>query len=198
MAKDKIKEYLTKDEVHLLLRQPDLRKIMGLRDFCILFLMVNTGLRRAEVCGLNRGSLKTAGKKIFLYILGKGGRQRKIPIRNAELLTALTRYFEKVSNLDKPEAPMFFQAKFKKAVGPQRLTHSAIRFLVARYVKSANIQKRITAHSLRHTFCTLALQSGADLATVQALAGHSNISTTSRYLHTSEELMEKAIDRLAL
>lgn len=196
--KNKIKEYLTKDERNLLLRQPDLRKIQGLRDFCILSLMVNTGLRRAEVCGLNRGSLKVEGKKINLYIFGKGGHERKIPVRNPELLPALTKYFEKVLTLGNPEAPMFYQAKFKKAVGPQRLTPSAIRFLVARHVAAAGIKKRITAHSLRHTFLTLALQAGADLATVKALAGHASVATTSRYLHTSEELMERAIERLAL
>lgn len=196
--KNKIKEYLTKDERNLVLRQPDQRKIMGLRDFCILSLMVNTGLRRAEVCGLNRGSLKTAGKKIFLYIFGKGGRERKIPIRNVEMLTALTRYFSMAGNLESPDAPMFYQAKYKKALGPQRMTASTIRYLVARHVAAAGIKKHITAHSLRHTFCTLTLQSGADLATVQALAGHSSVATTSRYLHTSEELMEKAIEKLAL
>lgn len=196
--KNKIKEYLTKDERNRLLRQPDLRTIQGLRDFCILSLMVNTGLRRAEVCSLDWESLKTTGKKIFLYILGKGNRQRKIPIRNVELLTTLAKYFEKTGTPGNPKTPMFYQAKFKKTLGPQRLTTSAIRFLVARQVAAANIQKHITAHSLRHTFLTLTLQAGADLATVQALAGHSSVATTSRYLHTSEELMEKAIERLAM
>lgn len=196
--KNKVKEYLTKDERNLLLRQPDQRKLMGLRDFCILSLLVFTGMRRAEICGLKRGDLKVEGKKINLYIWGKGGKQRKIPIKNVELLTALTRYFGKVNNLENPEAPMFYQAKYKKALGPQAMTDSTIRFLVMRYVKAANIQKRITTHSLRHTFLTLALQAGADLATVKALAGHSSVATTSQYLHTTEELMEKAIERLSL
>lgn len=171
---------------------------MGLRDFCILSLMANTGLRRAEVCGLNRKDLKVEGKKLVLFIWGKGGHQRKSFIKNTELILALERYFKMIGNPENPEAPMFYQAKFQKTAGPQRMSVSTIRFLVARHIKSANIQKHITAHSLRHTFLTLALQSGADLATVKALAGHASVATTSRYLHTSEELMEKAIERLAL
>ena len=196
--KNKVKQYLTRDERNLLLRQPDQRSLLGLRDFILLSLLVFTGMRRAEICALNRGHLQVSGKKLELLIWGKGGRQRKTYVKNPELILALERYFKIVGNLDNPEAPMFFQAKFCRARGPQRITPSTIRFCVLRYIKKAGIKKHISPHSLRHTFCTLALQAGADLATVQALAGHSNISTTSRYLHTSEELMEKAIDRLAL
>jgi integrase/recombinase XerD len=196
--KYKIKEYLTKEERNLLLRQPDQRTLMGLRDFCLLGLLVFTGMRRAEICALNRGDLKVEGKRVLLFIWGKGGRQRKSFIKNPELILALERYFKMVETLDHPEAPMFFRAKCPRVLGLRRITTSTIRFCVRRYVKSAGIKKRISPHSLRHTFCTLAMQSGADLATVQALAGHRSISTTSRYLHTSEELMEKAIERLAL
>lgn len=196
--KYKIKEYLTKEERNLLLRQPDQRKLMGLRDFVLLALLVFTGMRRAEICALNRGDLKVEGKKIVLFIWGKGGRQRKSFIKDPELVLALERYFKMVGNLDKPDEPMFYRAKYSWALGPRRITTSTIRFCVRRYVKQAGIKKRISPHSLRHTFCTLAMQSGADLATVQALAGHRSISTTSRYLHTNEELMEKAIERLVL
>ena len=196
--KNKVREYITKDERNLLLRQPDQRTLLGVRDYAILQLMLNTGMRRQEVCDLNRDSLKTEGKKIFLYVWGKGGRQRRLPIRHVDLILALERYLKMAGHIDVPESPMFFSVKFCRTRGRPRITASTVRFLVARYVRQAGIKKHISPHSLRHTFCTLTLQSGADLATVQALAGHTNISTTSRYLHTSEELMEKAVERLAL
>lgn len=196
--RNKIKEHLTEKEQELILSIPDLRDLRGIRDYCILGLMLLCGLRRTEVATLKRKDLKIEGKKFRLYVFGKGSRWRKIPIASVKLITELERYLKKQGHIDQPEAPLFWQIKFQKEKGPQGITDQCVRWLVARYVKMANLQKRITCHSLRHTCLTRALQRGTDLATVQALAGHSNISTTSRYLHTTEERMEKAAEALAL
>jgi len=196
--KNKIKEHLTQQERELLLSIPDLRNLAGMRDYCILNLMLLCGLRRQEVCNLKRQDLKIEGKKFWLYVFGKGSRWRKLPIASPDLIFELERYFKKQGHIDKPEAQMFWQIRFKRSTGPLPITAEGIRWLVSRYVRKANFQKRITAHSLRHTCLTNALQRGVDLATVQALAGHSNISTTSRYLHTTEEKLEQAAARLAL
>jgi site-specific recombinase XerD len=196
--KHKIKEHLDEREQEMILALPNLRKIEGIRDFCILNLMLRCGLRRQEVCNLKRKDLKVEGKRFWLYIFGKGARWRKVPIASQELIFELERYFKKHGHIDQPEAPMFWQNKFKKAIGAKPITSEGIRWLVDRYVKKAGLQKRITSHSLRHTCLTRALQRGVDLATVQALAGHSNISTTSRYLHTTQERMEMCAERLAL
>ena len=196
--KHKIKEHLTEKEQELILALPDLRSLEGLRDFAILGLMLFCGLRRQEVCNLKRQDLKVEGKRFWLHVFGKGSRWRKLPIASPDLIFALKRYFQKQGHIDKPEAPMFYQIKFRHATGPLAIKDQAVRFLVQRYVKKANLQKHITAHSLRHTCLTRALQRGVDLATVQALAGHSNISTTSRYLHTTEELLEKCAEALGL
>ena len=192
----KEKEFLTKEEINRVLRQPRKGTLEGLRDFCILSLMINTGLRRAEICDLKKGSLKTETQQVKLHIYGKGRQWRKIPVKNKDLLTALAKYFKKVNTLSKPEAPMFFIIRPEKDGRPKPITWATIRYLVARYVKAAGIKKRITPHSLRHSFLTLALQSGTDLKTVSALAGHANVNITSTYLHTTEELKEAAIDRL--
>ena len=196
--KNKIKEFLTKDEAQFVLKQPNQRTIEGLRDFCILSLMVYTGLRRAEICDLNRGSLKTSGKRINLHILGKGKKWRTVPVANLELIEALVEYFNKMGTMKKEDEPMFYKMRKTKKEKLEGITWATIRYLVEKYVKMAGIKKRITPHSLRHTFITLALQSGADLATIKNLAGHSNITTTSRYLHTTEELKEQAIDKLII
>lgn len=196
--KHKIKEHLTESEREILLSLPNKRTLQGVRDFCILGLMVFGGLRRQEVANLKRKDLKIEGKKFRLYVFGKGSRWRKVPIASPDLIFELERCFKKQGNLDLPDSPMFQQVKFRKAVGPKGITTEAVRCVVARYVKKANLQKRISAHSLRHTCLTTALQRGVDLATVQALAGHSNISTTSRYLHTTEERLDLAAERLAL
>lgn len=207
--RNKIKEFLTLEERDNVLRQPDQRKLQGLRDFCILGIMVLTGIRRDELCKLNRDSLKVQGKKTFLHIEGKGkggkvsekdkgARWRAVPIKDPKLLEALDKYFRKTNALKDPNAPMFFNIKYFRPEGPKRIGWATIRFLVQKYVRMALIQKRITPHSLRHTFVTLGFWAGNDAPTMAALAGHSNISTTSRYAHTSEERMEKAIESLRL
>jgi len=196
--KNKLKEFLTLDEAQNILRQPNQRKLEGLRDYCILGLMLLTGIRRAEICDLKRGDLKTDGDEVNLYILGKGKKVRLNPISDPDFLKSLAKYFKKVKNLDKPNEPMFYNLRSLKAPGRAQITWATVRYLIPKYVKMAGIKKRITPHSLRHTFLTLTLQAGADLATVKELAGHSNIGTTSTYLHTTEERKKEAVERLRL
>ena len=196
--RNKIQEFLTKDEVSNVLKQTHRTSLEGLRDYCILSLMILTGIRRAEICDLKRGSLKPEGQRVKLFIYGKGKKWRTVPVTNQDLLSALGKYFEKVGTINKPEAPMFFIIRPEKDGQLKKITFETIRYLPAKYVKLAGIDKNITPHSLRHTFLSLALQAGADLATVSALAGHANTSTTSLYLHTTDQLMEAAIERLQL
>lgn len=194
--RNKISEFLTDQEIKDLLRQPDRQTFLGKRDFLILKLMILTGLRRAEICGLRRGDLMVSGDRAYLKILGKGQKVREIRIADPEVLSDLVDYFKKVGSLSNPEAPMFFTASQRGGHQIRQITPETIRRIVEKYVRLAKIPKRITPHSLRHTFLTQALKRGADLATVQGLAGHSNIQTTSRYLHTTQEDMDKAIERL--
>ncbi len=189
----RIAEHLTQNEAILLLGHCERRTLKGLRDFCILKLMIVAGLRRAEITGLMRCSLVSQDQKINLYVHGKGKRWRKIPIKNLELLESLKKYFKRVGNFEKPNEPMFYKLRYFRPEGPLPITAETIRRVVEKYAKLAVPSKRITPHSLRHTFCTLTLRAGADLSTVQHLAGHQSIATTSRYLHTTEELMEKAV-----
>jgi len=196
--KNKLKEFLTKDEASNVLRQPNQRTLEGLRDYCILSLMIQTGLRRAELCNLKRGSLIIGDNDVHLQIFGKGMKWRSIPISDTNLLKCLGRYFKKVRNNNSPEAPMFYNLRSLTPGNPQPITWATVRYLVPKYLRMAGIHKRITPHSLRHTFLTLTLQAGADLGTVRDLAGHSNVSVTSTYLHTTEERKKEAIERLRL
>lgn len=196
--KNKIKEFLNEKERELLLAIPDRSTMNGRRDFCILAMLLMCGLRRAEICALKRKDLKVEGKKFSLHVFGKGSKWRIVPISFYPLIFNLERYWKKLGYIDVSEAPMFYQNRFKKSTGRLPITPEGIKFLVARYVKKAGITKHITPHSLRRTCLTNALQRGVDLATVKTFAGHSNISTTSKYLHTDQERMEMMADKLAL
>src|SRR5665648_127237 len=98
--KHKIQEHLTTKEQELILAIPKQGTLRGLRDFCILKLMLLCGLRRQEVANLKRGDLKIEGKKFRLYVFGKGSRWRKLPIASPELIFALERYFKKQGHID--------------------------------------------------------------------------------------------------
>lgn len=192
----KISEFLTLEEIQNLYRQTDKTTLRGLRDFCILSLILHTGLRRHEIASLPRNSLQSQSGRVYLYARTKGDKAQKIPIKDLELLESLGRYLGRTVAKGEPTGPMFWSLPKGPDKKIRPISDETIRRLVEKYIKLAKISKRITPHSLRHTFITQALHTGADIKTVQALAGHSNISTTSRYCHTTEERMEAAIEKL--
>jgi len=191
-------EALTEEEAEAILRQTHDPKKGSLRDYCILSLMLHTGLRRAEIASLKVGSLSGQGNKLWLIVFGKGQKYRKIPLKNELLIERLGKYLEKVGNKGKLEAPMFLTRSQRGGRPIQAITPETIRRVVEKNSKLANIQKRVSSHTLRHTFLTRALEKTGDLAGVRDLAGHSSIQTTNRYLHSSEERMEKIIEKLGL
>jgi len=193
---NKIPTYLTEQEIKDILRQPNKMTLLGKRDFAILLLMVETGIRRNELCNLRREDLKVEGKKVWLYVWGKGGKQRKIPIKDRELIEALQKYWEKAGVINEPNEPMFKTigkggSKKIHSLGPQ-----VIRGIVEKYSRLAKIPKNIHPHSIRHSFITHALRKSGDIVAVQVLAGHRSIQSTQIYLHTEDERMEKAIEKL--
>ena len=194
----KVQTYLSDQEIKDILRQPNRSTLQGKRDFAILLLMIMTGIRKNELCNLKKGDLKTEGKKIWLYVFGKGGRQRRIPIKDLEFIEALQKYWEKAKFKNDPKEPMFKTLGRKGVSDIRPVTWKTIRWIVYKYTKLAKIQKDIHPHSLRHTFITHALRKSGDLPAVQALAGHRSIQSTQVYLHTEDERMEKAIEKLSL
>ena len=192
----RIATYLTESEIKDILRQPNKGNLLGKRDFAILLLMLETGIRRDELCKLRREDLKTEGKKIWLYVWGKGGRQRRIPIKDLELIEALQGYWEKAGVFNEPSQPMFFTIGKGGSKKTHALGHEVVRGIIKKYATLAKISKNIHPHSLRHSFITHTLRRSGDLPAVQALAGHRSIQSTQVYLHTEEERMERAIQKL--
>jgi len=193
----KVPTFLTEREIADVLRQPDRTTLLGKRDFAMLFLMTSTGLRRNELCQLRRGDLKTEDGKVWLYVWGKGGRQRKVPIAKIELLEALAQYWKKAGASSQPAAPMFTTIGRRGADDIRPISWRVVRDVVEKYTRLARIQKHIHPHSLRHSFITHALRRSGDLPAVQALAGHRSLSSTQGYLHTEDERMERAIRLMA-
>jgi len=194
-TRKKESEFLTEDEARLICSLPDQRTAEGKRDMAILTLMLTTGCRKAEVCDLTVGSIKDYRNQKILEVIGKGNKLRRIALK-PDTCDLIMKYHRAIGNGHDPSQPLFLtlgkHGPFKK----QGLTHCAVDCIVWKYAEKSCLTKRITPHTLRHTFATTLLSKGVDLRTVQDLMGHSAISTTELYLHTNDDKKFEAVWKL--
>lgn len=186
LAKSRRKQvtFLNEDELERLFAQPDTSTINGLRDRAILELLFSSGLRVSELVGLDKDHVNL--KRREFMVRGKGQKDRPIFI-SEEAANWLQQYLDRREDNVKP---LFLRYSGRKSVdlsgNYHRLTARSIQRLVARYALLAGITKHVSPHTLRHSFATDLLMNGADLRSVQAMLGHSNISTTQIYTHVTD------------
>ncbi len=166
--------HLSVDDLAVLLAAPDRSTPLGLRDRALLELLYSSGLRAAECAGLDWGAIHE--RLAVARVLGKGSKERIVPV-GAEAMAALAEYRAgwTLRRLDP-------KAVFLNALGT-RLTTRSIGRIVEKHLKAAAIAAHATPHSLRHSFATHLLESGADLRAIQEMLGHASIATTQRYTH---------------
>jgi len=179
-------KHLTVAEVQRLLSQPDTTTPTGRRDYAILMLLYNTGLRVGELCVLSRDDVHLPAEGWgALQVVGKGRRLHRLPI-NRPAADALSAYLADRSD-DEP-------ALFLNRNGG-RFSVRGIALLVNRYLRAAGITDRSGPHVLRHTFATHALRARPNIRAVQELLGHAWVTTTQRYTHLEvEDLQEQVAD----
>lgn len=176
--------FLNEDELERLFKQPDLTTQPGLRDRAILELLFSSGLRVSELVGLDRDHINL--KRREFMVRGKGQKDRPIFISD-EAATWIQAYLDKRDDTVKPLFVRYSGTKKVDLTGNfHRLTVRSVQRLVARYALLAGITKHVSPHTLRHSFATDLLMNGADLRSVQAMLGHSNISTTQIYTHVTD------------
>ena len=173
--------YLTLTLVERLLAAPDGHTPEGIRDRAMLTLMYACGLRASEVVTLRRENVDAnAG---FLYVLGKGGKERVVPVADAAL-EVLTVYMNGAR-------PRFLGKRISNALFLSRrgtpITRQTLWNRIRRWALAAGIEERISPHTLRHSFASHLLAGGADLRAVQAMLGHADIATTQIYTHVTPE-----------
>jgi integrase/recombinase XerC len=163
-------------------------RLMLERDRAILEMLYSSGLRVSELTGLNLADMDC--REQMLRVLGKGNKERIIPY-GSKAEQALERYWplrrellRKAGNKGNGEAVFLNHSA-------RRLTPRTINRILKKYIRIASINWDLHPHSLRHAFATHLLADGADLRAIQELLGHSSLSTTQRYTHTSiRQLME--------
>ena len=193
--KKKETEFLTEEEAQAMLRVPDRRTLQGKRDYAILLTLLTTGLRKAELCNLKVGDLKTYRNQAVIDVIGKGKKFRRIPL-HPDALVAVKDYLKASGNGVAPDGPVFKTLGKHGPYEERGLTPKAVDCLIKSVGTKALIQKRIHPHVIRHTFATTLLDNGNDLKTVQALMGHSHIRTTETYLHSTDDRKVEAIQSL--
>jgi site-specific recombinase XerD len=176
--------WLTPEELSQLFAQPNITTLNGLRDRAMLELLFSSGLRVSELVGLDKNHINL--KRREFSVRGKGQKDRPIFI-SPNAAEWLTRYLER--RTDNSPA-LFIRLGGRKAAETSgdfsRLTPRSVQRLVSRYALLAGITKAVHPHTLRHSFATDLLMNGADLRSVQALLGHSNIATTQIYTHVTD------------
>jgi site-specific recombinase XerD len=176
--------FLNPEELERLFNAPKIDTINGLRDRAILELLFSSGLRVSELVNLNREDINLKRKEFM--VRGKGQKDRPIFISDASAWW-IVQYLEKRQDNSIPLFIRYSGSKKSTISGNYyRLTARSVQRLVARYAILAGITKHVSPHTLRHSFATDLLMNGADLRSVQAMLGHSNISTTQIYTHVTD------------
>ncbi|WP_068555191.1 site-specific tyrosine recombinase XerD [Thermotalea metallivorans] len=189
-SEKKLPSVLSLKEVELLLAQPDDSSEKGIRDKAMLELLYATGIRVSELVALNYCDLNLE----MGYIQCKGNnssKERIIPI-GSMAKKAIERFIKECRvNLVRDNAE---QALFVNYHGT-RLTRQGFWKIIKMYTQKAKINKKITPHTLRHSFATHLLQNGADLRSVQEMLGHSDISTTQIYTQITKNKIKEIYNK---
>jgi len=181
----RLPDFMTLDIVEELMEMPDISTVAGVRDLAILELLYGSGMRVSELVGLDLENINMHER--LARVLGKGRKERIIPFGQKAVM-ALDKYLLERPALavkNKQPRPEVQNALFLNLSRGGRLTSRSVGNIVDRY--TALLAKKLKAHphTLRHTFATHMLDSGADLRAIQELLGHKSLSTTQRYTHVS-------------
>jgi integrase/recombinase XerD len=181
----KLPHVLSREEIELLLKAPDTRKPIGVRDAAMLELLYAAGLRVSELINLKLQDINLEAG--FVRIFGKGSRERIVPI-GGHAREKVSTYLKAVRSrrLKQTTSPYLFIARAAKP-----MTRQGFWKLLRRYALQAGLKKKITPHSLRHSFASHLLEGGADLRAVQVMLGHVDISTTQIYTHVTRDHLKK-------
>lgn len=185
----RLPEFLYQDEAKSLVEAPDAGLPAGLRDRAILEVLYSCGLRVSELVGLEKDDLDLSMG--YVRVMGKGAKERIVPI-GAYAVATVERYLAGGRPaLNKKQGT---KALFLNKYGGI-LSVRSIRNIVDKYVKQVSIKRKISPHTLRHSFATHLMDGGADLRSVQELLGHVKMSTTQIYTHVTKEKLRAVYEQ---
>lgn len=179
----RLPKFLYLEEMNELLNQPDRTTPLGIRDSAILELFYSSGLRLNEVVTLTLPDLDLS--RGYVRVFGKGSKERLVPLGGAAK-RAITRYLADVRPVLLAQSETPVKNVFLNYRGT-RLSGRSIQRLFDKYIQRLALKRKISPHTIRHTFATHLLENGADLRVVQELLGHVDLSSTQIYTHLTKE-----------
>lgn len=180
-------EFLTKEELDRFFEVVDSDAKNGLRDTAILETLYSTGLRVSELASLNRDQVDLERREFM--VRGKGDKPR-IVFLSEKAAEAIQKYLDTRDD----NIPAIFLNNLKSGIldpEKRRLSTVSIQTIVRKYARKAGIIKKVTPHTLRHSYATQLLMNGADLRSVQEMLGHSSITTTQIYTHITDKKLRE-------
>ena len=184
---------MTTDEVDALLAEPTkFDSAEASRDAAMLELMYATGMRVTELVSLNMDSLHIDPLPAWVRCLGKGSKERTLPVAH-RAIAALDSYLDEARPAllkNRPQTALFVNRR------GERLTRQGFWLILKGYAKSADITGHVTPHTLRHSFATHLLRGGASVRDVQELLGHANVSTTQVYTQLADEHLREVYENV--
>ena len=179
-------DVLTVTDVETLINTPDRDKPEGLRDAAMLELLYGAGLRVSELIHLEMTGINLEAG--FVRVFGKGSKERVVPVGRMAM-AVIQDYLDRSRPLllkNRSSVHLFVTRR------GSAMTRQSFWNLIGRYGRLANLSKKITPHSLRHSFATHLLEGGADLRAVQMMLGHADIATTQIYTHVAQRQLVAA------
>lgn len=183
----RLPKYITNEEVDAIFKVPDINSPLGQRNRLILELLYGGGIRVSELCNIKVSDIDIDNKTI--RILGKGSKERIVFYGNT-CKEILELYLSDGRNilLNKKNNEYLIIGAYKK---DKPLTTRSVQLILNDIIEKASIKKKVTPHTLRHTFATHLLNEGCDILIVKELLGHSSLDTTGIYTHVSNERLRK-------
>jgi len=185
-AQRRLPETLDADQMGRLLEIPA-GDIFVTRDRAIMELLYSSGLRLAELVGLDLNGLRLADRTV--RVVGKGNKERIVPV-GTEATNALTQWLKERVSIAKPDETALFVGR-----SGERLGRRAVQTRVAYWARRQGVSMRVYPHLFRHSFASHLLESGGDLRGVQELLGHADIATTQIYTHLDFQHLARIYDK---
>lgn len=185
----KLPEVLTEDEINQLIKSVDLNHVFGQRNKTIIEVLYGTGIRVSELVNLKLSNIFF--RESILKVNGKGDKERFVPlgkIASAEIKTYIN--IRDRMKIDSKNTDILFINRYGR-----KLTRSMIFKIITDASKSIGLEKKISPHTLRHSFATHLLKNGADLRTIQLILGHESITTTEIYTHLDTFHLEEVLKK---
>ena len=185
----KLPEVLTELEIEKLIKSFDLQQNFGQRNRTIIEVLYGTGIRVSELVNLKLSNIFF--KESIIKIIGKGNKERFVPLGN--IATNEIRKYLKIrdkSIIDSKFSDIVFLNRYGRG-----LTRSMIFKIISDSYKRIGLDKKISPHTLRHSFATHLLKNGADLRTIQIILGHESITTTEIYTHLDTYHLDEVLNK---